>query len=56
LTEACEQASRLVLILDELPICAREIERSDPGARVPSGDLPARHLPDHSVGIRDEPH
>jgi len=32
LTEACEQASRLVLILDELPICAREIERSDPGA------------------------
>ncbi len=32
MSEACEQASRLVLILDELPICAREIERSDPGA------------------------
>lgn len=32
LNEACGHASRVLLILDELPICAREIERSAPGA------------------------
>jgi len=32
LDEACGHASRVVLILDELPICAREIERSSTGA------------------------
>jgi hypothetical protein len=35
LNEACGHASRVLLILDELPICAREIERSAPGAGLP---------------------
>ena len=32
LAEACSHADRLLLILDELPICARALERSDPGS------------------------
>ena len=30
--EACEHAPRVLLILDELPICARALEQSEPGA------------------------
>ena len=32
LAEACLHTDRLLLILDELPICARALERSDPGS------------------------
>jgi hypothetical protein len=32
LAEACTHTSRLLLILDELPICARALERSEPGS------------------------
>lgn len=32
LSEACAHADRLLLILDELPICARALERSEPGS------------------------